>query len=74
MFNSVVNTLLEMLTIFAKNVILNIWQGSEYASAWVRQFWINEISKIYHEETQKNGYKYIVFVPGNSCSKIFDFG
>ena len=45
--------------------------GSEYASAWVWQFWINEISKICHEETQKNGNKHVLFVLRNSCLKIF---
>ena len=40
----------------------------------VRQFWINEISKIDHEETQENGNKHVLFVFGNSYLKIFDFG
>ena len=35
MFDSFLNTLQELLTIFAKNCILNFWQGSEYASACI---------------------------------------
>ena len=30
-----------------------------------------EISKICYEETEKNGNKHVLFVPGNSCSKMF---
>ena len=33
MFGRVLNLLFEPLVIFAKRFILNIWQGSEYASA-----------------------------------------
>ena len=37
------------------------------------QVWqfINEVSKVCYEETQKNGNKHVLFVPRNSCSKIF---
>ena len=40
---------------------------------WVWQF-LNKISKVSYEETQKNGNKHVPFVPSNSSSKIFDFG
>ena len=38
---------------------------------WVWQFWINKISKLRSEETQKNVNKHVRLVTGNSCSKIF---
>ena len=34
-------------------------------------FHANAISKVCYEETQKNGNKYVAFVPRNSCSNIF---
>lgn len=39
----------------------------------VGQFWRlkNGISKLYHEKTQKNDSKYVLFGPVNSCSKSF---
>ena len=37
------------------------------------QFWalINEMSKVYYEETQKNETKHVLIGPGNSCSINF---
>ena len=35
MFNCLLNMPLELLTVAAKNCILNFWQGSEYASACI---------------------------------------
>ena len=37
---------------------------------WVCQF-LNKTSKTCYEETQKNGKKHVLFVPRNSCSKLF---
>ena len=37
---------------------------------WVWRF-LNEISKVCYEETQKNGNKHVPFVPRNSCSNNF---
>ena len=31
----------------------------------------NEISKACYQETQRNGKKHVLFIPGNSCWKLF---
>ena len=57
---------------FPKNCILNLWKGLQICIClhWVWQF-LNEISKAFYEETQKNGNKYVPLVPRNACLKIF---
>ena len=48
-----------------KNGILNFYRALSLA------VWINVISKVCYEETQENGNKHLLFVPGSSCLKIW---
>ena len=77
MFDFVLNTPLELLTIFTKNCILNLWQGSEYASACIE--FCNSYMKLAkyvkkkHKRMAINMFCLFLEIAVKKFTKIFDF-